>query len=341
MSARTFDIKPAVREGVPVLVGLMGPSGAGKTYSALRLATGIQQVTGGDIYVIDTEARRALHYADMFKFNHVQFDPPHGSLDYLAAIEQCVKAGAKVIVVDSMSHEHSGVGGMIEYQERELDRLAGDDWAKRERVKMLAWQRPKAARRKLIDRILQINANFVFCFRAKETAKPVRKDGKTEIVQMGFMPIAGDEFLFEQTVNILLLPKSGGVPTWRSDQVGEKLMMKLPKQFEGIFEEQKPLDETIGHALAQWAKGSAKSPQPAVDRPAPFEAKTSPSADGAGEVDEALLQIEMALEEAAARGTAELKTEWQATHPSYQKRLQHKLAGWKETAAYADKGTEE
>lgn len=273
--ARSFEIKTAVRERVPLLVGLMGSSGAGKTFSALRLASGIKSAVGGDIYVIDTEARRALHYADQFKFKHMQFDPPHGSLDYLAAIEQCVKAGAGVIVVDSMSHEHSGVGGMIEFQEQELDRLAGNDFAKRERVKMLAWQKPKAARRRLIDRLLQFNANFVFCFRAKQTVKPmvVTKDGKskTEIVPMGFMPIAGDEFLFEQTVNCLLLPNSGGVPTWQSENIGERQMMKLPAQFKTIFADHKPLDESIGKQLAEWARGgesaktiAAPSPKPAT-----------------------------------------------------------------------------
>ena len=59
--ARIFTDAPATREHVPLLIGLMGPSGVGKTYSALRLATGIQTVTGGDIFVIDTETNRAKH----------------------------------------------------------------------------------------------------------------------------------------------------------------------------------------------------------------------------------------------------------------------------------------
>lgn len=296
--ARKFDAHEAVRSAVPLLVGLMGPSGSGKTYSALRLATGIQSVTGGDVYGIDTEARRMLHYADHFKFKHVQFDPPHGSLDYLAAIEHCFNAGAKVIVVDSMSHEHSGVGGMIDFQEAELERLAGNDWAKRERVKMLAWQKPKAARRKLIDRILQINANFVFCFRAKETVKPIKKDGKTEIVPMGFMPIAGDEFLFEQTVNCLLLPKSNGVPTWQSENVGERLMMKLPKQFETMFADAKALDENTGRALATWASGSTPSREGGAKPVAP-SADDAPQATQTGP---AALGLEAMAREAATRG---------------------------------------
>ncbi len=99
--ARTFTAVPAVRESVPLLVGLMGPSGSGKTFSALRLATGIQSVAGGDIYGIDSEARRMLHYADRFKFKHIQFDAPFGSLDYLAAIRYCASQGAKVIIINA------------------------------------------------------------------------------------------------------------------------------------------------------------------------------------------------------------------------------------------------
>ncbi len=345
--ARTFEAKPAVRESVPLLVGLMGCSGSGKTYSALRLATGIQAVTGGDIFGIDTEARRMLHYADLFKFRHVQFDPPHGSLDYLAAIEQCYAAGARIIVIDSMSHEHSGVGGMIEFQEAELDRLAGNDWAKRERVKMLAWQKPKAARRKLIDRVLQINANFIFCFRAKETVKPVKVNGKTEIVPQGFMPIAGDEFLFEQTVNCLLLPKSNGVPTWQSEQVGERQMMKLPKQFETIFADQRPLDENTGRALAKWATGGQTSPHvppstsPAADPPAssqPSPMAAGEAGDGGESDSDRLKRIDRELSDAAAKGTVELREKWQKIPPSDQAIFKTALdRRYKPAAAEADK----
>ena len=112
---RTFEAHQAVRDFVPLLIGLMGPSGSGKTYSALRLATGIQEVTGGDIYALDTEARRMLHYADRFRFQHVPFAAPFGSLDYLAALRFCVGQGGKTIIVDSMSHEHEGPGGLLDF----------------------------------------------------------------------------------------------------------------------------------------------------------------------------------------------------------------------------------
>ena len=134
---------------------------------------------------------------------------------------------------------------------------------------------PKANRRTLINGLLQLNANFIFCFRAKNTVKPVKVNGKTEIVPQGFMPIAGDEFLFEQTVNCLLLPNSGGIPTWQSENVGEKQMMKLPAQFRSIFAPNKPLDEDVGRQLATWARGGIISnsaqtgDKPPLNEPAP------------------------------------------------------------------------
>ena len=259
---RTFEDRPATRDKVPLLVGLMGPSGSGKTFSALRLATGIQTVSGGDIYFIDTEARRGLHYADRFKYRHMEFGAPFGSLDYLAAITHCVKKGAGVVIVDSMSHEHEGPGGVLEQHEQELDRMAGQDYGKRNSMNLIAWAKPKAARRQLISGLLQLNCNFVFCFRAKEKAKPVKKDGKTTIENQGWMPIAGEEFVYEQTVNCLLLPSSNGIPTWRTEEPGEKAMMKLPEQFRHMFGSGQTLDETIGAAMAEWATGVKHEPNP-------------------------------------------------------------------------------
>lgn len=276
-SDRQFTANDAKREHVPLLIGLTGPSGSGKTFSALRLATGIQTVTGGDIYFIDTESRRALHYADNFKFKHVSFSAPFGSLDYLAALKFCVAQGAKVVIVDSMSHEHEGPGGMVDLHDQIAERMSGGDPAKLERVKMLAWSEPKQKRRALINGILQLNANFIFCFRAKNTSKPVKgKNGRTEVEALGFMPIAGEEFVFEQTLNALLLPGAGGVPTWFSEQIGERTMIKLPEQFAALRDFDGPLDEKVGKKLALWADGKARPGQQEQtgepDQPRQFEA---------------------------------------------------------------------
>lgn len=239
----------------------MGPSGGGKTYSALSLATGIQSVVGGDIYGVDTEAKRMLHYADQFKFKHVPFEAPFGSLDYLECLKWCVSQGARVIVVDSLSHEHSGPGGYLDLQDQEMRRMAGDDYGtwKAEKYKMLSWAKPSANRRRFIDGLLQLPASFVFCFRAKEKIKPERNDrGKTEIKELGWMPIAGEEFVFEMTACCLLPPAARGVPRWQAEFDGERSMMKLPSQFMGLLDNGRPLMAEHGKRMAEWARGGAK-----------------------------------------------------------------------------------
>jgi hypothetical protein len=259
MAPRTFSDKPAVRTSVPLLLGLTGASGSGKTYSALRAATGIQRITGGEIFYIDTEARRALHYADRFKFRHLEFQAPFGPLDYLAAIEHCQKKGAKVIVVDSMSHEHEGPGGVLEKHEQETTQLSSEWHCSRDAAQMSAWAKPKAERRQLINSILQLGINGIFCFRAKEKLKIIKGEKPQA---MGWMPIAGEEFVFEMTVNCLLYPGCGGVPIWNPGEIGEKMMVKLPEQFRELFATKKPLDEETGEALAKWAAGDTQPAKP-------------------------------------------------------------------------------
>ncbi len=308
---RQFDIRPAQREKVPLLIGLAGASGSGKTYSALELATGIQSVAGGDIHYIDTEARRALHYADRFKFHHLDLQSPFGSLDYLAALQHCAGKGAGVVVVDSASHEHEGVGGMLDAHEKELDRLAGTDFQKRERCKMLAWVKPKADRRALINGILQLRVNLIFCFRAKNMSKPVKVSGKTEVVAQGFMPISGDELVYEMTACMYLPPHSQGVPVWDSEYAGEKMSMKLPCQFANIFSKGRQLDRKLGTQLAEWARGGITR----IDTP-----------------DTTLDEIG-ALK--ASEGTEALKSWWAGLSKNEKKSVEKNKEMWKSVAAKA------
>lgn len=258
-ATREFEIAPAVRAQVGLNIGLVGPSSSGKTFSALRIASGIQRIVGGEIDVIDTENGRALYYADKFKFNHLRFGSPFSPDDYLAAIRFCAKRGSKTIIVDSMSHEHEGPGGVLEWHEREMDRLAAI-WRKpRESAQMAAWNQPKQARRRLINEMLQLNVNLILTFRAKEKIKII--PGK-EPKQLGWQPICGEEFIYEMALQALLLPGSQGAPTWNPELESERAMIKLPAQFRNVFDAAgapKPLDEETGAELARWAAGGVKS----------------------------------------------------------------------------------
>lgn len=263
---RRFEDHKAVRSNVPLLIGLYGPTGCGKTFSALRLATGIQRVTGKEIFVIDTEADRALHYADRFQFRHVPFGAPFGSLDYLDAYEYCVERGAGVIVIDSLSHEHEGPGGLLESHDAEVERLAKQWNTSKDKVNITAWSKPKADRRRLINTILQRRACLIGCFRAKEKIKlPERGSGSKEIQQMGWMPIAGDELAYEMTAMAMLPPGACGVPDWSNDpKLGERMVIKRPEQFRSLLVPGRVVDEDMGERMATWAKGEDVEPAPFV-----------------------------------------------------------------------------
>jgi ABC-type dipeptide/oligopeptide/nickel transport system ATPase subunit len=244
-----FEDSEAKRERTPILVGLVGPSGSGKTFSALRLADGFKRVTGGETFVIDTEAKRALHYADRFKFRHVVFKAPFGPLRYLEAITHCIGRGASTIVIDSTSHEHEGAGGVLEMHEKEHKRLGGQ-----EGHKLPAWGKPKRERTRLIGAILQMPCNFIFCFRAKEKLKMVA--GRAP-VKLGWQPIAGSEWIYEMTLKALLLPGSDGYPTWKPAETAEREMVKIPEQFRDIFASNPQLSEDVGEKIARWGAAGA------------------------------------------------------------------------------------
>lgn len=263
--ARQFTTEPGLRRAIPLFIGIVGPSGSGKTRSAFRLAAGIAEVDPGEVVFINTEGNRGLADIDHFKkpdgsplITHMPFAAPYASLDYLDAITQARAIGAKTIVIDSMSHEHEQEGGMLDFQDQELRRLAKDDYGtwKADKYNMLAWQAPKAARRRLLTRgIMQTDVNIIACFRAKETSKPVRKDNKTVIETMGFTPIAGDEFVYEMALSCLLMPGSRGFPTWDSQFAGERLAMKRNDHLASILPDGEQLSERIGRDLAMWARG--------------------------------------------------------------------------------------
>lgn len=274
---RVFTDEVAVRKSVPLLIGLVGPSGSGKTKSALRLAEGIRRVCGGEIFGIDSEANRMLHYADKHTFRHVPFSAPFDALSYLSAVEYCAKRGAKTVIIDSASHLHEGPGGTLEAHEAECERLMRA-WKtdSRDKVQMAAWKNPKQELRKFLNVVLQMQINTIWCYRAKDKMKIVPGQ---QPKPLGFMPIAGDEMIYEMTLNCLLPPNSSGVPSWHPEELGERAIVKLPEQFREIFGGQpRQLDEDTGERLARWAAGGIKD-NPEVTALVSDYAKAGASAD--------------------------------------------------------------
>lgn len=282
---RTFEIKEAVREKVPLFVGMVGAPGSGKTYSALRVGTGMLRVTGGKLGLIDTESGRGLHYAPnpgqkadpskgTFDFEYLKFGAPFASEDYHTAIMALKAKGCSVVVVDSMTHEHTGQGGVLEQYEKAVPMLM-EKWGTKSEgaVGPSAWRVAKAGRKRLVNDLTQLSDPIViFCFRAKEGVD-FKKKG--EEMDLGWEPEGGKEIFYEMMLTCLLPPRSKGVPVWTSKKKGEDFSIKLPGQFAPIFADNRSLDEKHGEALAMWAKGG-ESAAP-VNQVSPADPKPKPA----------------------------------------------------------------
>jgi hypothetical protein len=281
---RTFESGPARRARMPLMLAIVGASGSGKTLSAILLAEGIQRVQPGPIVVIDTESLRALKHSDgnPDRFVHVPFAPPFGPLDYIDAIKHALKHQPSTIIIDSMTHEHDGEGGVLDQH----DTVVAEKGRSHDQI---AWKKPKGDRTKLKHFILQQRCNWIFCFRAKEKIKPV-KGGEPE--DLGWQPLGDDSLIYEMDLCALLYPGVDGRPKWKSPRLHEQEMMKCPDWWRAMFAKEPQLNPDIGEQLARWAMGgdvgapsatatSSRGTSPAPARPvddliARFDACTLP-----------------------------------------------------------------
>ena len=250
-----FTFRKAIRDNVSLLVGMVGGTGSGKTYSAMRLAAGISGAK--PFAVIDTEAGRAKHYADKFNFDHGDLTAPFRPDRYAEAIAYADSAGYPVIVVDSTSHEHAGEGGLLDWHDDELKRMGGNQSAT-----MAAWIAPKVAHKKFVQQLLQVRAHLILCFRAEEKVEMHRDErGKMVIGQKivttgsnGWCPVCEKTLPYELTASFLLTADAPGIPK----------PIKLQEQHRAIFPANHPIDEECGRRIAAWASSGSAPAKPKV-----------------------------------------------------------------------------
>jgi hypothetical protein len=252
---------PAKREAIGWLIMLAGPSDSGKTFSALRLATGIAG-PGGRIGLVDTEHGRATFYADFFDFDYARLEEPFLPSKFEHAAMSSQRAGHDVWICDNFSAEHWGPGGVLDWHEQELQRMAGDDWAKREKANFTAWIAPKGEHTRMLQRLWQMNSHIILCCAAKEKIDLNNKDprtGKMKPKSLGFVPVCGEDIPYAMTASFLLDPKRQGCPT----------PIKLMEQHAHIFPTDRPIDEETGAAIRAWSRREPIPPRSASPPPPP------------------------------------------------------------------------
>ena len=160
-----MNLQQAERKQAKIKLGIQGPAGAGKTYSALLIAYGMTKAWS-KIAVIDTENHSANLYSHLGGFNVLALDKPFTPERYIEAIEICEKAEMQVVVIDSISHEWEGTGGILDIH----GAMMGNSFTN--------WSRVTPRHNDFVQKILQSPCHIIATIRSKQDYVLSEKNGK-------------------------------------------------------------------------------------------------------------------------------------------------------------------
>lgn len=254
----SFVFRPAKEftERHGAFVSLTGGTNSGKTFSALRLARGIAG-PGGKIAVIDTEGGRTLHLKEHFDFDAMLMEPPFRPHLFAEAAKAAEDAKYDACLFDSFSMEWVGIGGVLDWQEEELQATVEraksrndqrSEYAIREAAKMAAWIKPKGEHKAMVYSLLQRRIPVIFAIRGEETVKPGEKRGDKPATI--FKSICSSTFPFEVTVSFRLDSERKGCI-----DLSDPKSWKMEEAHQAIFRDGDQLSEEHGAAFARWARG--------------------------------------------------------------------------------------
>jgi len=181
-----MELRQAQRKQAKIKMALQGASGTGKTYSALLLASGITEYN--KIAVIDTENHSADLYAHLGDYNVLQLSKPFTPERYIKAIEICEQAGMEVIIIDSITHEWDGSGGILDLH----GNMAGNSFAN--------WSKITPRHNAFVQKILESGCHIISTIRTKTDYTLTDKNGKMVPEKVGLKGIQRDGIDFEFTI---------------------------------------------------------------------------------------------------------------------------------------------
>ena len=183
----------ANKEKSKARVCLVGPSGSGKTYSALRVGCELARLTGdGKVALLDTEHGSASKYADLFSFDVAKLTDDYHPNKFVEAIHNAESAGYDVLIIDSLSAEWNGPGGVLQLVEA-ASRRGGNSFT--------SWGQINPLHDNLTNTILAADMHVIVTLRAKIKFSHDRNEkGKTEIKKLGMGPIARDGSSYDYDV---------------------------------------------------------------------------------------------------------------------------------------------
>lgn len=187
-----MELRKATRQKAKIRLGLSAVSGGGKTYSAILIAKGL---TGdlSKVAIIDTENNSADLYAHLGDFNVLPLEAPYTPEKYISAIATCEAAGMECIIIDSITHEWSGKGGILEIH-GQMTGNSFTNWA-------VITPRHEAFKQK----ILSSNCHIITTVRRKQDyVMELNDKGRQMPVKVGLKEETREGFEYELTVNLEL-----------------------------------------------------------------------------------------------------------------------------------------
>ena len=213
-----MGFQKAVKSKSKLRCALFGPSGAGKTYSALSIAKGI----GGKVAVIDSERGSASKYADKFDFDVVDLEKK--SIDeYVQFIKEAGEAGYSVLIIDSLTHAWQDL--LEEVEKLANAKYRGNTWS--------AWSEGTPKQRALVNAILSCPCHIMATMRSKTEWQTTQDDrGKSRPVRVGLAPEQGKGIEYE--FDMLLELSTEHIANVIKDRTGmfqDKLLTKPGVEF--------------------------------------------------------------------------------------------------------------
>lgn len=188
----SMQFQTASRKKAKIKLGLSAVSGGGKTFSALLIAHGLCN-DWSKIGVIDTENRSAELYSHLGNYNTLPLEAPYSPERYIEAIKAGEAAGFEVIIVDSITHEWDGKGGIIDIS----NNMTGNSFTN--------WAKLTPRHQAFIDCILQSPCHIITTVRRKQDYEMTKdNNGKLQVQKAGLKEITREGFEYELTVNLEL-----------------------------------------------------------------------------------------------------------------------------------------
>ena len=182
-----MQLEQASRKRAKIKMALQGPSGSGKTYSALLVAFGLCN-DWTKVAVIDTENHSAELYSHLGQYNTVELTAPFAPEKYIEAINLCDKAEMQVIIIDSISHEWEGIGGILDVH----GNMAGNSFTN--------WSKLTPRHNAFIQAILQSSSHIIGTIRSKQDYVLNEKNGKMVPEKVGLKGVTRESMDYEFTL---------------------------------------------------------------------------------------------------------------------------------------------